>query len=483
MVYYDPVATTLKYATMANGGTNSWSAPADVASGHTQAPHNSLALAGGLTPHLAFYDITDGAFKHARYSGVSWITDTIQSVAAATQTFVSLAVGTDNQPRVAYHNSVSSATVYASFSGTAWSTFTVNSSAYEATVALDLKTDNTPVLGFMTGFSPLGLRGIGYGVQEGSNFPFGILLTATGTAPVTGVSLAVDSSGVGHMGAHLPDTDQTLYVAFSSTVSVSTFTFLPGGGATNAIALDGNERPGLVYPSMAGFFLSRFSGTTWTTTTLAASTTALVGAGPSLLLNRFDNYLVSYLDGITGEAKFTTTAARNLSIAGTVTEGGTGAPLAGVTLTLGPLTTTSDGSGNYVFTGLLEGAYGVSPSLAGYSFLPASLALPMFQAGVTGQDFQGGVVDFSLMNNLIDPTQGQTTTLTYSVLPGHVTLRLFNLRGELLSTLVDEDKGFGTFTATWDGKNNRGTPVASGIYLADLQAAGIKSVKKIAVVK
>ncbi|HED12907.1 MAG TPA: hypothetical protein ENI62_04515, partial [Gammaproteobacteria bacterium] len=50
-------------------------------------------------------------------------------------------------------------------------------------------------------------------------------------------------------------------------------------------------------------------------------------------------------------------------------------------------TTTTDGSGNYSFTGLANGAYTVTPSLAGYSFSPTNFAVTLSGADSTGNDF------------------------------------------------------------------------------------------------
>ena len=76
------------------------------------------------------------------------------------------------------------------------------------------------------------------------------------------------------------------------------------------------------------------------------------------------------------------------SISGTVTSGGVG--LSGVAVSLtGAATqsTTTDGSGNYSFSGLLNGAYTITPSKTGYTFTPPSINVNVNGADVTGQDF------------------------------------------------------------------------------------------------
>jgi flagellar hook assembly protein FlgD len=56
---------------------------------------------------------------------------------------------------------------------------------------------------------------------------------------------------------------------------------------------------------------------------------------------------------------------------------------------------------------------------------------------------------------------------------GQVRLEIFDVRGRLLTTLVDGHCDPGEYTVTWRGTNDRGQPVASGVYLARL-ATGTK---------
>jgi len=75
------------------------------------------------------------------------------------------------------------------------------------------------------------------------------------------------------------------------------------------------------------------------------------------------------------------------SISGTVT----GNIQAGVTMTLSgdisAITTTTDSSGNYTFSGLSNGSYIVEPSLSNYTFSPASTQVTVSEADVTGVNF------------------------------------------------------------------------------------------------
>jgi len=61
------------------------------------------------------------------------------------------------------------------------------------------------------------------------------------------------------------------------------------------------------------------------------------------------------------------------------------------------------------------------------------------------------------------------TTVRYTLpAKGHVTLDVYDLRGERVATLVNEDRDAGAYTATWHGTNDRGATVSSGVYFAKL---------------
>ncbi len=63
------------------------------------------------------------------------------------------------------------------------------------------------------------------------------------------------------------------------------------------------------------------------------------------------------------------------------------------------------------------------------------------------------------------------TTIAFS-LPraDHVRLAVFDLAGHLVRTLVDEGRAAGTHTVVWEGLNNAGYPVASGMYFYRMEA-------------
>ena len=64
-----------------------------------------------------------------------------------------------------------------------------------------------------------------------------------------------------------------------------------------------------------------------------------------------------------------------------------------------------------------------------------------------------------------------TTTIEYG-LPeaAHVRIQIFNMRGELVRTLVDGMQQAGNLTRLWDGLNDSGSIVPSGVYFCRVQS-------------
>ena len=57
------------------------------------------------------------------------------------------------------------------------------------------------------------------------------------------------------------------------------------------------------------------------------------------------------------------------------------------------------------------------------------------------------------------------TTIEYDVpTDQNVVIKIFNIRGQIIRTLVDEDKSPGYYTVVWDGTNDTGDEVSSGVY-------------------
>jgi hypothetical protein len=86
---------------------------------------------------------------------------------------------------------------------------------------------------------------------------------------------------------------------------------------------------------------------------------------------------------------------------------------------------------------------------------------------------------FALYQNVPNPFN-PTTTIGYDVPAGGgvVTLRIYDVNGKLVRTLVDGPQTAGQKAATWNGRDYRGRGVASGIYFYRLRAPGYEKTLK-----
>ena len=77
-----------------------------------------------------------------------------------------------------------------------------------------------------------------------------------------------------------------------------------------------------------------------------------------------------------------------------------------------------------------------------------------------------------------------STTIDYSIPQGaRVRLAVYDVRGALVKTLVDADKSAGPHAVEWDGRNDGGQRVGSGIYFYRLEAPGATLTKKMVFLK
>ncbi|MBT3169371.1 MAG: T9SS type A sorting domain-containing protein [Candidatus Cloacimonetes bacterium] len=93
-------------------------------------------------------------------------------------------------------------------------------------------------------------------------------------------------------------------------------------------------------------------------------------------------------------------------------------------------------------------------------------------------------LDFvQLSQNYPNPSSSQTS-INFSLKKGGKTvLKILNIRGQTVKTLVDEQRAIGSYTALWDGTDNYGKPVASGVYFYRLMVENRVKTKKLTLVK
>ena len=92
---------------------------------------------------------------------------------------------------------------------------------------------------------------------------------------------------------------------------------------------------------------------------------------------------------------------------------------------------------------------------------------------------------FELSQNVPNPFN-PSTTIRFSIPEERsldVKLNVYNIRGVLVKTLVDDRRGAGVHVVQWDGRDNRGRPVASGVYFYRIQAGEFVKIRKMVLLK
>jgi len=93
-----------------------------------------------------------------------------------------------------------------------------------------------------------------------------------------------------------------------------------------------------------------------------------------------------------------------------------------------------------------------------------------------GDDDLGVPKDFTLFQNYPNPFNS-TTTIRYhlpavSSQRSAVSLKIYNILGQEVKTLVNEEKPAGKYRVLWNGRDNSGKEVSSGFYFCRLEVTG-----------
>ncbi|RKY84546.1 hypothetical protein DRQ11_11365, partial [candidate division KSB1 bacterium] len=91
--------------------------------------------------------------------------------------------------------------------------------------------------------------------------------------------------------------------------------------------------------------------------------------------------------------------------------------------------------------------------------------------------------EFFLFQNYPNPFNASTAVKFTLAQAQHITLAIFNILGKKVITLVDKELEPGNYQVSWNGKDDQGNEMASGIYLCLLQAGKWVKVKKMTLLR
>ena len=91
--------------------------------------------------------------------------------------------------------------------------------------------------------------------------------------------------------------------------------------------------------------------------------------------------------------------------------------------------------------------------------------------------------EFSLLQNYPNPFN-PTTNIRYDLAErGNAHLGIYNMLGQEVRSLVNGNQEVGRYEVAWNGLDNSGQPVATGIYIYHLQAGEYSKIIKLAYIK
>ncbi|HLG94517.1 MAG TPA: T9SS type A sorting domain-containing protein, partial [candidate division Zixibacteria bacterium] len=91
--------------------------------------------------------------------------------------------------------------------------------------------------------------------------------------------------------------------------------------------------------------------------------------------------------------------------------------------------------------------------------------------------------EYSLSQNYPNPFNANTQISFALPKAGKTRLEVFNILGQRVNRLVDEYMAAGNKIVNWDGRDERGMDVPSGVYFYRLRSEGFLQTKKMLLIK
>jgi hypothetical protein len=89
----------------------------------------------------------------------------------------------------------------------------------------------------------------------------------------------------------------------------------------------------------------------------------------------------------------------------------------------------------------------------------------------------------SLSANYPNPFNPTTTIAFDLAVSGHVSIEVFNIRGQKITTLVNDEFNAGPHTVNWNGIDSQGRSVSSGIYFYRMTIDDFSATRKMILMK
>jgi len=132
-----------------------------------------------------------------------------------------------------------------------------------------------------------------------------------------------------------------------------------------------------------------------------------------------------------------------------------------------------DGIDDFAFSAIGTNSRGAVYIMSGWS-----------EATSAVYDYEPTLPDgYRLSHNFPNPFNPETTIEFQVPARSQVTLRIYNVLGQEITTLINDDLSAGTYTVKWDGRDNQGHDVASGVYIYKLSSDTYTQSRKMLLLK
>ena len=114
----------------------------------------------------------------------------------------------------------------------------------------------------------------------------------------------------------------------------------------------------------------------------------------------------------------------------------------------------------------------------------AEVTIPVILKIKTSAEELADVPDnFDLAQNYPNPFNPETTIKYQLPEPGEVLIRIYDVMGREVITLVDKKQNTGYYSIQWNGKTKNGTYAASGIYFCFIKVNDFEKSRKLLLMK
>lgn len=192
------------------------------------------------------------------------------------------------------------------------------------------------------------------------------------------------------------------------------------------------------------------------------------------------------------------------SISGRVTDSLTGDPIAGAKVRVQikegdeKAVVFSNSNGEYIVDSLQPGTYRAMVFATDYNPLKYGVPIDVDACIISGVNFKmvrkhkTDVEDTNTISLPKEISLGQnypnpfnpTTTIRFEISDRQqISLKVYNVLGQVVKTLVNETKAPGVYYQIWDGKDDNGQKVSSGVYFYKLNVGNVSKTKKMMMLK